>query len=97
MSCTCNICSLDIFRKLQIFYIPSYLVVIVSSLFFITDHYNLAILIFNSRSVKVLTPIGCSSFILFFIDYTPCIIQPTISVKVLTPIGYSSFILFFMD
>lgn len=97
MSCTCNICSLDICREVQSFYIPSYPIVIVSSHFSIIDHYNLAILFFNSKSVKVLTPVGCNSFILFFMDCTPCIIQPTRSVKVLTPIGCSSFILFFMD
>lgn len=97
MSCTCNIFSLDIYRELQIFYITSYLIVIFSSHFFIIDHYNLTVLFFNSTSVKVLTPISYNSFILFFMDCTPCIIQPTRSVKVLTPIGCSSFILFFMD
>ena len=84
MSCTCNICSLDICMELKIFYIPSYLIVIISSHFSVIDHYNLAILFFNSRSVKVLTPIGYSSFILFFMDCTPCIIQTTKSVKFLT-------------
>ena len=96
MSFTHNICSLDIYWKLQIFYIRSYLIVIISSHFSIIDHYNLTIF-FNSRSVKVLNPIGCSSFILFFMDCTLCIIQPSRSVKVLIPIGCSSFILFFMD